>query len=465
MTKLALIALWAGLASVAHAAPITPGTFSSRAAVTLTGDGPFHQLSLPLPVYQGVKRQDLGDLRVFNGKGETVPHALFRPESSAVSKAKETRAALFPITATGDTQGDLAVTVRRSGEDTLVAVRQPSRPQPNAIVRGVVFDVSRAVPDERHSLRLQTGTAPTPFHPFTLETSEDLQNWRMLRRDAQIVQLEHSGQRIDNNSISWDGAAGKYLRLLWETPEQAPAINAAFVGATLTERRAAPLLWTAGIAPAQAENANYDFVLPGQMPLERLRIGLPESNTLVSIKLLQYHEGNTRRNRQGSWTGLAQANVYRLKSLQGEVLSPDIVLERPAVQRLRLAIDARSGGLGTSHPSIQIGFVPHVLVFLARGEGPFSLAWGSPSAADAALAVNTLIPNYRDGQPLPASPATLEAASAMAAPSIAPGTGQALPSPVSKGVLWGVLVAGVLILGAMAAVLLRQMKRKDEPLS
>lgn len=102
---------------------------------------------------------------------------------------------------------------------------------------------------------------------------------------------------------------------------------------------------------------------------------------------------------------------------------------------LGCVLGSLAGGMVLTALGVALG----VLVFLARGEGPFSVAWGSPSAADAALAVNTLIPNYRDGQPLPASPAALKAAAAMAAPSTVPGTGHALPPQcprVCYGACW-----------------------------
>jgi hypothetical protein len=154
-----------------------------------------------------------------------------------------------------------------------------------------------------------------------------------------------------------------------------------------------------------------------------------------------------------------------LQSPQGEVRSSDIVLNVSAVDRLRLTVDARSGGLGNATPTLQIGFVPQVLVFLPRGEGPFTLAWGAPSVTDATLPAATLIPGYRSDQPLAASPATLQpvavtAPSAVAPSAVAPRAATA--TVASTGVLWSVLIAGVLILAGMVWALVKQMKQKEE---
>ncbi len=464
MKRILIATLCAGALAGALAAPPTPASFSHRAAIGVSAATPFHQLALPLAVYQGAQRADLADLRVFNGAGEQVPHALLRPEASAVAEERQVPVPLFPITASAAAPDQLTVQVRRNGDDTLVSVRQPPAAAAGALVRGVVLDVSRTPAGELHALRLQLGAADGAFHPFTLETSDDLQHWRILRDDAQMVKMEHGGQRIDNDSVSWDGPSGKYLRLLWDTPESAPPIQAALVSATRTNWRAAPMLWSAPLAPVQSQDSRYEYLLPGRMPLERLRIGLPQTNTLVPVAVEEYVDERARHARPGRWIGIAQVVAYRLQSPQGDATSPDVVLNGAPRERLRLAVDTRSGGLGALAPTVQVGFVPHTLVFLARGAGPFSLAWGAPDAPQAALPLATLVPGYRGDRPLAAAPATLAAPDTVAgAPALPASPAPVAQKPLSKGILWAVLVLGVLVLGGMAAMLLKQMKGKDEP--
>src|SRR3954464_15910819 len=86
-------------AASAQSPPVTPESFAHRSRLELGGGGPFHQLTLPLAVYQGAQRDDLGDLRVFNGQGEAVPHALLRSEPALTPQMKETTVPVFPIVA------------------------------------------------------------------------------------------------------------------------------------------------------------------------------------------------------------------------------------------------------------------------------------------------------------------------------------------------------------------------------
>ncbi len=441
----------------AHAEGVTSDAFAYRSRITLSGPGPFHQLTLPLAVYQGVQRHDLGDLRVFNGQGEVLPHALLRIEPAAVSQVKEVTVPVFPIVASKERGGEMAVEVRRNGDGTLVAIRpQQVSGKDATVVRGTILDASQLPKSSVHALRLEVGATVNPFHSFTLETSDDLQQWRLLKDDAQLVRLQQK------NSVEWEASTGKYLRILWTEPEQAPQIVTATLRVAQTSMKPTPLLWSDPIAPARAEKDTYEYVLPGRMPLEQVRIGLPQANTLAPLDIQQYMEGSSRR-RRASWQTFTHEVVFRLQTPQGEIRSPDIPLNLPALDRLRLAVDGRSGGLGKDGtPTLQIGFVPHILVFLARGEGPFLLAWGGASIGNAALPAATLIPGYRDDN-LSASPATLQPVSIKdTAQSAATDAGVAKGATTTpKGVLWGVLIAGVLVLGGMAWMLVRQMKQGE----
>ena len=94
------------------------------------------------------------------------------------------------------------------------------------------------------------------------------------------------------------------------------------------------------------------------------------------------------------------------------------------------------------------------LVFLARGEPPFSLALGNASVKAASLPLSTLIPDYSPERLKALGQATLVGEIAVKPPAIA-----ALPEAGTdwkKLGLWAVLLLGVAALGAMAYSLLRK---------
>ena len=109
------------------------------------------------------------------------------------------------------------------------------------------------------------------------------------------------------------------------------------------------------------------------------------------------------------------ATFYRLAS--NPPGSPDAT---SAPQRIGLApisdrfwqvrFDRRAGDFGAQSPELELIWPAQRVVFAARGNPPFTLAIGRPRLTGAALPIATVVPGYRPDQPLPASPALLEAA-------------------------------------------------------
>jgi hypothetical protein len=472
MKKLILALAMVLAAPVQADAPLRPDSFGQQGVITAGKGGPFYRLNMPLEVYQGVKRPDLGDLRVFNGRGEVVPYALLRAESQAQSRESEHAVPFFPLPAASGATGDdrtLSVTVRQTGDGTLVAVRQsPVAGKAVGAVRGVVIDASKLRDKTVRSLRLNVGPSSAPFHPYVLESSDDLQHWRLLKGDAQLVHLSHDGHQVVNERAEWQGNTDRYLRLTWADPQQAPAIRAVQLGVVETAPGEPVEIWSPPLAPNTAEGNVYDYALPGHMPLEKLRIDLPQINTLAPVNIQRLIPASPRRHHrhrtEAYWETVSRSVVYRLQAPQGEIRSPDIELFRPAETRLRLVADARAGGIGAEPPALRVGFVPHVLVFLARGEGPFVLAWGAEGISPGELPVSTLLPGYEGVHKLTATAATLVlAANGAASPSPAAKKEQEATSPASsKWILWSVMLIGLLVLGGMARTLLKQLRQAEK---
>ncbi|MBS1158384.1 MAG: hypothetical protein H6R15_803 [Proteobacteria bacterium] len=472
LSALLVVALFA--TSALAELPLQPENFAHRGKLATVGSGPFHQLVLPLAVYQGSARPDLADLRVFNARGEALPHALLRSEARSESQATTSPVPFFPLLAgpeTADGDGDLAVTVRRGADGTLIAVRQGAgKAQAGSRPRGIVIDAAR-VAGRIRSLRLEVGPSRQTFLRYTLESSADLQRWRLLKADGQLVHLEHAGQRVDNNVAEWEGGADKYLRLLWADPSQAPEVRSVLLGSVASRFEPPLRLWSEPLPPSTVLPNVYEYSWVGQMPLDRLRLDLPQVNALAPLDIQHQVAGGGRRRHQrppAVWESLARTVVYRLQSPAGEIRSADVVLSGLRGNRLRLVVDARSGGLGAMPPTLRLGFVPHVLVFLARGDGPYLLAWGASPVERADLPVATLIPGYDGRGELPAATATLGLLTAPPSPA-ALGAAKALtqspqtPGVSSKWVLWSVLLAGLLVLAAMVRTLTRQMRQSAEP--
>jgi hypothetical protein len=171
-----------------------------------------------------------------------------------------------------------------------------------------------------------------------------------------------------------------------------------------------------------------------------------------------------------NWQPLASGVLYRLPENQGKQMENELDLPSFPVNQLRLRVDHRGSGLGRSAPRIELALRNAELTFLARGNPPYWLAVGNVDAQAADLPLGTLIPGgiaqaQRTGQLGRARIQEGGLAANVPVPQLAPdvSTDPASSSQADeskKTVFWAVLVAGVLLLAAMAFSLARSMKRE-----
>lgn len=190
-----------------------------------------------------------------------------------------------------------------------------------------------------------------------------------------------------------------------------------------------------------------------------MRLELPQANTIAQIEVL------ARDKAEQPWRGVARGVAYRLNQQGHEVLSPDIQVSASSERWMMIRVDQRGGGLGSGMPILNAGWVPHQLVFAARVAPPFTLAYGNRGAQAGAMPIESLIPGYREdaGASLRTAKTGVQQVVNVQATSAQPqkelGGEARLQEQIDwkRWSLWGVLGLGVLVLGAMAWRLMKQL--------
>jgi hypothetical protein len=458
------IVIWLLLAAGAAFAAERPADFAYGVTLEVDGKEALYEVTLPAATYRGVVRADLADVRVFNGAGEIVPHA-WRPRRTAGTEAAAPVAlTLFPLkAATGSDVDQISIRVRRGagGKSSIDVTSTGARAGVEKRTIGYLVDLTmldRAL----RAIEFEWQPVPDGFAgKLRVDASDDLGSWRTLVAAAPLVSLEVAGQRLQQKRVELPQQKVKYLRLSWvpQIAGAAPPELASARGEPVDKTIEAAREW-AQADPAKGEKpGEYPFDLRGRHPVDRVRLHLPEPNTVTQVELLARDRSDT------PWRAVTRGVAYRLRRDGNEITSPELSVGVTTDRYWLLRVDQRGGGVGSGEPKLEAGWVPHTLVFAARGEPPFQLAYGNRIAKPAGYSIDTLIPGYRDtsGPRIRAAKSgmqqTINVSSAQALEQQELGGDARLKEVVDwkRWSLWGALVLGVLILGAMAWRLVRQL--------
>ncbi|WP_253511968.1 DUF3999 domain-containing protein [Pseudomonas rhodesiae] len=423
-----------------------PADFTTQVPLSVSGNGPWYRLELPLAVQLNARQADLSDLRVFNAAGEPQAYALSRQASSSSESRVLTDVKWFPLYA-ADTRETLpGVVMKTTTEGTLVEIKPSTAAKPGGqVLRGWVLDAS-AIKAPLQQLSLDWSLEQEGFQRFTIEASDDLQHWESWG-DGQVARLSFADQRVEQHDVSLPGQSARYLRLLWQG-QAAPVLTSAKLVSATRSSLPQPLVWSPPLAGARLGAGEYSWQLPAGLSAERMRIELSQPNTLAPVNV------SGRRDSQQSWQPLSSGLLYRLTQNGHDVVQDELPLPGQVLNQIRLQVDERGGGLGAQAPALRYAVRATQVVFLARGEPPFTLALGNTTVKAASLPLSTLIPDYSAerlnalGQARVAGEAVVKPAVVVVAPEVG--------RDWKKLGLWAVLLLGVAVLGAMAYSLLRK---------
>jgi len=185
--------------------------------------------------------------------------------------------------------------------------------------------------------------------------------------------------------IEFSPRKAKYLRVTGEG--NAFALRA--VKAELTTS-ITPVERTRRAYPASAGEKPGEFVvdLGARVPVEAVRVAFADNNSIAPTEIL------SRDATDRPWQPPASATFYRLSVAEPRSESPAVDVGRRPDRYWMIRIDPRTGGVGRTAPSLEVSWRPVPVVFVARGDAPFRVAFGKPDAPHASLPVETLMPGY-----------------------------------------------------------------------
>jgi hypothetical protein len=406
-------------------------------------EGELMYLELPEDVYRHAERSDLGDIRLFDSGGTPVPFEIRRPPEVRYTPPPA-GIPFFPWTpgdgksppGQADIEIDAAGAVIRLNAGS-AALGQALKPD------SFLVDLSE-LPFPPLSLALEMGEGGEQFNsPVTLRYSGDLADWRLFDK-AQTIARYGTGPAGNRNTLVLPEAKAPYIMLTFgETVPPLRKVTASFKTITRPETVKESLF-----PGTKSEDGFSVFYAPGgYFPVIGIDFLLPQADSLkVEIK--------NRLGKDLPWETWARGNLYHFKADTSAASAE----ERSAVRKNKpwkgtshapyWLLRAEGGLPFASVPDMQLIWEPYQVVFLARGTGPWILAYGNRNYGP--MPGSWLSP-AQDQKLLPASvtggerytPRTPEAAA---------------QRDYRQWILWGVLILAVLILSGLAWFMAKSMK-------
>jgi len=431
---------------------LVPEDFALGFTVESETQGALWEFNLPDAVYRSVAQTDLGDIRVFNNAGQVVPHVLRMPDMELEQVPASTAVPFYPLQMLDeeDTHGQ-RLQIITDKKDTIIdaiSTAIPSDVAERTTAYLLDFTAFERTPD-RLTLAWERPENVSFTVNIEVASSDDLSHWSTLVKEVALADLQSGEALLVHNEIKLPARKARYLRVTW--PEALREVTLSGVLASFPAARK-PLqhrwLEIPG-SPDQDDAKVIIFDTGGHWPVDRARMEFASSNVVINAVLM------SRSAQESDWHMRYSGIFYTLEHEGTALESEPAKFGTTSDRNWRFKLADKERQLAGNSPTLVLGWMPHVLTFVAQGSPPFTVAFGSATIAAAAHPVDTLLRSIDEEQEKGLI-ITARASSVFTLGGEVKLEQPATPFPWKTIILWTVLLAGVAMLAWMVRRLFRQ---------
>lgn len=442
------------------ALPAIAATFKMDA----TGQEPLYRTELPKTVYQHSRSESLKDLTIHNATGEQVPYALLPYEALNPLNTTTHDTKPLPVYPISEYQlknpGELNIKIESAGNrhiDPTISLEINSQIKDTKSI--YLVDAGKEHPALK-SLSVNWLGGEGALLSLDILASDDLKIWSNVGH-AVLLKTTTNGKELLQNNIILDHSTEK--RFLQIRPSDSSRLVLTKINAEYSNLQTVtpnPLWQDLQFLSRELNNKtgeiNLDFESTSRYSVSRLRIALPETNTITSVKVF------ARKSSSDPWQYISAASLFHVIKQGKTYTNSDITVYPTSARYWRLQFNQANGGLGNGNPNLTAGWLPDTLIWNARGKAPFSLQVGNNPDIVNNVAIDSLISNYstepelkiKKVQQLPKSGLSIESQTANQSDTQVANAWSS-PPDYKRWMLWGGLLIGVLLLAGMAYSLLK----------
>jgi hypothetical protein len=411
---------------------------------------PVVEIVLPDELYQGIVSADLSDVRVFNGDGAAMPHAVCAADVALAPLVSREALNVFEVQTASHSATGAHVDMETAG-GTRLTINEPTPDSESSVeVSAHVID-ARSVAGEIRAIEFEWNSPDGASEArVQIQASDELNTWRTMVAGSVLLRVTAGTQELRRQMVSLPQQHYAYLRVHRVDSGPALRIESAQAEVVAPAVDIEPVWFAAAVVPNAAPRT-LSFESSRLAPITFARLLLPQLNSSVRVVV------RSRNDEQTAWRTQWSGEVYLIVANGERRVSAPPQFAATHDRFWQIEPSQASGPLD-DNATLELGYRPAKLRFLAQGAGPFTLAYGSrravpapPQLCDRLLAdVNSQDMADLVVQAAASAPRTLGGDSAL----------KPLPAktPVRQMALWGILIAGVALLIGMSWSLFKRLK-------
>ncbi len=439
----------------AHAAPPVPGDFAYGMRVETEGQASLWQIRLPEDVYRKVIRPDLGDIRVFDASGQLMPHTLRRPDATEKKPPAPVTLPIFPLYQSNEKKSiGHSLRIITDDKGTIVNTIEESIPSDQKdVISSYLLDASKIQQKNPDKLILDwESSKKTGFSiNVNVDVSDDLSDWYQLVHNATLADLRFGEHQLSHHEINIPVRSYKYLRISWPIELREVTLKGVTVSFSSTEQPPEQHWIQFTGEKNLALPISFDFDTNGYWPVDQARIIFPLQNILISGEL------SSRSDEKFVWNRKYRGRFYKLLQDDGTLLMSPPVNFVTTDDRYWQFVEVGGGNILDRYtPVLELAWTPYNLTFVAQGEPPYVIAYGSGTVGPLKQTMDPMMLSIYDAEQ--------QVQIKMATTSLSYTLGgidklelPPKPLPWRKWLLWFVLITCVVLLAWMVWRLSRQL--------
>lgn len=444
--------------------PLVKDDFAFGHSVTLTENKAIAEVVLPESVYQNCQSANLLDLAIFNSQNEVVPHSIRGTEPKVISQpSPEIELPLFPIYSLEVKDSPFSeIKVSTHNDGSILEIKSTKTAEitneNNKRVIGYIVDAAK-ISEPIKSFKINIPPQlDNYFIKLQIDGSNDLNSWDHLNLQSVVARFGIESEKIQKDQIPLSERQYKYYRLSWQNMSETDlSIKLDKLIAQFPEKKEvvkASLNWKVVTGTKQEQQQSneiiYDYDLGGFYPLSGIKVKFKDPNSTMRV-LIQ-----AAPNSQGPWSQFEYLTFFDVSKSNMNISELEKLFPERSFRYWRLHLVSNPSGIGSTFPEVSFGWRPQSVLFLARGQSPFYLTYGSAKVKNHPQE-GLINPEWSNEQTL-----------GIIGEKITMGGPEKLliienqTFPWKKYTLWGVLVLAVILLLSMSVQLRKQLNTNQE---